>query len=226
MRSVGPTDPPEYNWLYSIPAAVFTGGFLLAAQTGFAGLVQAGYLASSILCISTLHSVRFKLLKSHVIPARFPFWTWLPVYCKARQCARHAGRWLRFPYILGCRRVPASCPRAIRYASCCRRHDWFNHWEEDYRHGATSDGRRLAVFFFLLRIGAGGELTLLRVCTALHSVVGLAAVLTSIGSVLADVGHASMLHVWIPTVFHLADRSLILGFSSSLLPISVFSLAE
>jgi len=49
--SVGPTDPPEYNWLYSIPAAVFTGGFLLAAQTGFAGLVQAGYLASSILCI-------------------------------------------------------------------------------------------------------------------------------------------------------------------------------
>ena len=55
MRSVGPTDPPEYNWLYSIPAAVFTGGFLLAAQTGFAGLVQAGYLASSILCIGRRH---------------------------------------------------------------------------------------------------------------------------------------------------------------------------
>lgn len=41
----------------------------------------------------------------------------------------------------------------------------------------------------------GGELTLLCICIALHSVVGLAAVLTSIGSVLADVGHASMLHV-------------------------------
>ena len=24
----GPSDPPEYSWLYSIPAVVFTGGFL------------------------------------------------------------------------------------------------------------------------------------------------------------------------------------------------------
>ncbi|EEB90408.1 hypothetical protein MPER_11391 [Moniliophthora perniciosa FA553] len=46
-----PTDPPEYSWLYSIPAAVFTGGFLAAASTGMAGLVQAGYLTSSVLCI-------------------------------------------------------------------------------------------------------------------------------------------------------------------------------
>jgi len=71
MRSVGPTDPPEYNWLYSIPAAVFTGGFLLAAQTGFAGLVQAGYLTSSILCISTPHLVRPKSPNSsnfHQVP--------------------------------------------------------------------------------------------------------------------------------------------------------------
>jgi NAD(P) transhydrogenase len=62
---VGPTDPPEYNWLYSIPAAVFTGGFLLAAQTGFAGLVQAGYLTSSILCISRRHFFGLRLLYSH-----------------------------------------------------------------------------------------------------------------------------------------------------------------
>lgn len=39
---------------------------------------------------------------------------------------------------------------------------------------------------------------LMTALTALHSVVGLAAVLTSIGSVLADVGHASMLHVRTP----------------------------
>lgn len=49
-----PTDPPEYPWLYAIPAAVFGGGFLAAAGTGMAGLVQAGYLVSSVLCISSI----------------------------------------------------------------------------------------------------------------------------------------------------------------------------
>lgn len=32
---------------------MFTGGFLAAAHTGMAGLVQAGYLTSSILCIGS-----------------------------------------------------------------------------------------------------------------------------------------------------------------------------
>ncbi|KAH7913737.1 NAD(P) transhydrogenase beta subunit-domain-containing protein [Hygrophoropsis aurantiaca] len=49
-----PTDPPEYSWLYGVPAVVFTGGFLAAASTGMAGLVQAGYLTSSVLCIGSL----------------------------------------------------------------------------------------------------------------------------------------------------------------------------
>ncbi|KIK57733.1 hypothetical protein GYMLUDRAFT_75344 [Collybiopsis luxurians FD-317 M1] len=49
-----PTDPPEYPWMYSIPAVVFTGAFLTAASTGMAGLVQAGYLTSSLLCIGSL----------------------------------------------------------------------------------------------------------------------------------------------------------------------------
>jgi NAD(P) transhydrogenase len=49
-----PTDPPEYPWLYAIPAVVFGGGFVAAASTGMAGLVQAGYLVSSILCISSI----------------------------------------------------------------------------------------------------------------------------------------------------------------------------
>ncbi|KAL4077098.1 NAD(P) transhydrogenase beta subunit-domain-containing protein, partial [Scleroderma yunnanense] len=49
-----PTDPPEYSWLYGVPAIVFTGAFLAAASTGMAGLVQAGYLASSMLCIGSL----------------------------------------------------------------------------------------------------------------------------------------------------------------------------
>jgi NAD(P) transhydrogenase len=50
----GPTDPPEYPWLYAIPAAVFGGGFIAAASTGAAGIVQAGYLVSSVLCIGSL----------------------------------------------------------------------------------------------------------------------------------------------------------------------------
>lgn len=52
-----PTDPPEYPWLYAVPAVVFGGGFLAAASTGAAGLVQAGYMVSSILCISSISSL-------------------------------------------------------------------------------------------------------------------------------------------------------------------------
>lgn len=48
----GPTDPPEYPWLYAIPGLIFGGGYIAAASTGMAGLVQAGYLVSSVLCIS------------------------------------------------------------------------------------------------------------------------------------------------------------------------------
>lgn len=51
-----PTDPPEYPWLYAIPGVLFGGGFLAAASTGMAGLVQAGYLVSSLLCIGKLIS--------------------------------------------------------------------------------------------------------------------------------------------------------------------------
>ncbi|GAB1202345.1 hypothetical protein APSETT445_000957 [Aspergillus pseudonomiae] len=50
----GPTDPPEYPWLYAIPAVLFGGGFVAAASTGMAGLVQAGYLISSVLCIGSI----------------------------------------------------------------------------------------------------------------------------------------------------------------------------
>jgi NAD(P) transhydrogenase len=46
-----PTDPPEYPWLYAIPGVLFSGGFIAAASTGMGGLVQAGYLVSSLLCI-------------------------------------------------------------------------------------------------------------------------------------------------------------------------------
>jgi len=50
----GPTDPAEYPWLYAIPGVLFGGGYIAAASTGVAGLVQAGYLVSSLLCISSI----------------------------------------------------------------------------------------------------------------------------------------------------------------------------
>jgi H+-translocating NAD(P) transhydrogenase len=50
----GKTDPPEYPWLYAIPGILFGGGYIAAASTGMAGLVQAGYLASSLLCIGKI----------------------------------------------------------------------------------------------------------------------------------------------------------------------------
>lgn len=52
-----PTDPPEYPWMYAIPGVLFGGGFLAAASTGAAGLIQAGYMVSSILCISSISSL-------------------------------------------------------------------------------------------------------------------------------------------------------------------------
>jgi len=70
LNCIGPGDPPEYSWLYGIPAVVFTGGFLAAAHTGMAGLVQAGYLTSSVLCIGPSFS--------------FPLWNlW---FCSEQSC--------------------------------------------------------------------------------------------------------------------------------------------
>lgn len=48
------TDPPEYGWLYAVPALVFGGGFVWAASTGTAGLVAAGYFVSTLLSIGAL----------------------------------------------------------------------------------------------------------------------------------------------------------------------------
>ncbi|KAK1920705.1 mitochondrial putative NAD(P) transhydrogenase [Papiliotrema laurentii] len=49
-----PTDLPEYSWLYTIPAAIFGGGFVWASSTGLGGLVQAGYFLSTLLSIGAL----------------------------------------------------------------------------------------------------------------------------------------------------------------------------
>lgn len=49
-----PTDPPEYNYLYGIPAAAFLGAYSLAALNGYPEIHQAAYLASSLCCVGAL----------------------------------------------------------------------------------------------------------------------------------------------------------------------------
>jgi len=50
-----PDDPPEYNYLYGIPAAAFLGGYALSATQGtFPDIHQATYLAASLCCVGAL----------------------------------------------------------------------------------------------------------------------------------------------------------------------------
>lgn len=148
-----PTDPPEYPWLYGIPATLFTGGLIAAASTGAAGLVQAGYLVSSLLCIGSISSL-------------------------ASQTTARMGN------ILGILGVGSGVLASLLAV------------------GFSPDV--MAQFGGLAAIGSIAGLLIGRRITptdlpqtvaALHSVVGLAAVLTSIGSVMADVSHASTLHL-------------------------------
>ncbi|KAJ3999159.1 NAD(P) transhydrogenase beta subunit-domain-containing protein [Lentinula boryana] len=148
-----PTDPPEYPWLYSIPAVVFTGGFLAAAHTGMDGLVQAGYLASSVLCIGSLSGL-------------------------ASQTTARQGNILG---ILGVSSGILASLAAVGFPP-----------------------EVLAQFVAVAAMGGtigsivGRRITateLPQMVAMLHSVVGLAAVLTSIGSVMQDLAHASTLHM-------------------------------
>ncbi|EGN93251.1 hypothetical protein SERLA73DRAFT_172168 [Serpula lacrymans var. lacrymans S7.3] len=148
-----PTDPPEYSWLYAVPAVVFTGGFLAAASTGMAGLVQAGYLTSSILCIGSLSGL-------------------------ASQTTARQGNALG---ILGVGSGILASLAAVGFPPAV-----------------------LVQFAGVSAVGAtigsiiGRRITateLPQMVAALHSVVGLAAVFTSIGSVIADPSHISTLHM-------------------------------
>jgi NAD(P) transhydrogenase len=148
-----PTDPPEYPWLYGIPAVLFGGGFLAAASTGAAGLVQAGYLVSSVLCIGSISSL-------------------------ASQATARMGNTLG---MLGVGSGVLASLLAVGFSP-----------------------EVLVQFLGLAAVGAlagfriGKRITptdLPQTVAALHSVVGLAAVLTSIGSVMAGIDHASTLHL-------------------------------
>ncbi|EON97672.1 putative nad transhydrogenase protein [Phaeoacremonium minimum UCRPA7] len=148
-----PTDPPEYPWMYAIPGALFGGGFLAAASTGAAGLVQAGYLVSSVLCISSLSGL-------------------------ATQATARMGNMLG---MLGVGSGVLASLLAVGFSP-----------EVLTQFGA------LATIGSILGFVIGKRITptdLPQTVAALHSVVGLAAVLTSIGSVMADLSHVSTLHL-------------------------------
>uniref|UniRef100_H3CUQ7 NAD(P) transhydrogenase, mitochondrial n=1 Tax=Tetraodon nigroviridis TaxID=99883 RepID=H3CUQ7_TETNG len=48
-----PTDPPEYNYLYLLPAGVFVGGYGTALQAGY-NIEQMMYLGSGLCCVGAL----------------------------------------------------------------------------------------------------------------------------------------------------------------------------
>lgn len=148
-----PTDPAEYPWLYAVPGVLFGGGFIAAATTGMAGLVQAGYLVSSVLCISSISG--------------------LSTMNTARQ-----GNLLG---ILGVGSGVLASLAAVGFPPAV-----------------------LVQFGALAGLGGivgaliGRRITpteLPQTVAALHSVVGLAAVLTSIGSILGHIANISILHM-------------------------------
>ena len=148
-----PTDPPEYPWLYAIPGVLFGGGYIAAVSTGMAGLVQAGYLVSSVLCIGSLTGLASQTtarsgnlmgilgvgsgVLASLVAVGFPMETLI-------QCLAVAGVGSLAGGLIGRRITPTELPQTV---------------------------------------------------AALHSVVGLAAVLTSIGSVMAAIEHVDMLHM-------------------------------
>jgi H+-translocating NAD(P) transhydrogenase len=148
-----PTDPAEFPWLYAVPALVFGGGYVAAASTGMAGLVQAGYLISSILCVSSLSGL-------------------------ASQATARRGNLLG---ILGVFSGILASLAAVGFSN-----------EVLAQFGA------LAAVGTVVGMSIGRRITptsLPQTVAALHSVVGLAAVLTSIGSVLGHGGDISTLHM-------------------------------
>ncbi|KAJ2901940.1 uncharacterized protein MKZ38_001241 [Zalerion maritima] len=148
-----PTDPPEYPWLYAIPATLFGGGYLAAAATGAAGLVQAGYAVSSVLCISSISSL-------------------------GSQATARMGNMLG---MLGVGSGVLASLLAVGFSP-----------------EVLTQFGGLAALGSIAGMLIGKRITptdLPQTVAALHSVVGLAAVLTSIGSVMADIADPSTLHL-------------------------------
>ncbi|KAJ5702611.1 hypothetical protein N7488_010159 [Penicillium malachiteum] len=148
-----PTDPPEYPWMYAVPAVIFGGGFIAAANTGMSGLVQAGYLISTILCMSSISGLA------------------------SQQTARRGN-------ILGILGVISGIIASLAAVGFTP--------ETMTQFAVVAGSGALVGGLIGRRITPTG---LPQTVAALHSVVGLAAVLTSIGSVLVDIDDITTLHM-------------------------------
>ncbi|KAF2760936.1 PNTB-domain-containing protein [Pseudovirgaria hyperparasitica] len=148
-----PTDPPEYPWLYSVPALLFGGGYLAAATTGAAGLVQGGYLLSSVLCMTSIQS--------------------LSSMTSARQGNVLGMLGVSTGILASLHAVGFSMEVLVQFA------------------GLAGIGGMIGAVFG----SRVSPISLPQTVALLHSVVGLAAVLTSIGSVLGGIDHVSTLHL-------------------------------
>ena len=136
-----------------LPAVIFGGGYVAAASTGLDGLVQAGYLVSSILCMTSLSG-----LASQVTARRGNLFGILGVFSGILASLLAVG------------------------------------WDTE----TLIQFGGLAAAGTIVGMTIGRRITptsLPQTVAALHSVVGLAAVLTSIGSVVGHSGDITTLHL-------------------------------
>lgn len=147
-----PNDPPEYTYLWGIPAAVFGTGFLVALNAGSGGLVPAGYLASTLLCMGSLTGL-------------------------SSQTTARAGNIMG---MLGVGIGVVSTLAATGYSTAVMG-----------QFGIITVAGAVLGTIIARRVT---PIQLPQCVAALHSVVGLAAVLTSIASVMSDLGHLTALH--------------------------------
>jgi len=56
------TDPPEFNYLYGIPASGFIAAYIFAAANGFPEVHQMAYLGSSLCCVGMFCAMYYKQL--------------------------------------------------------------------------------------------------------------------------------------------------------------------
>ncbi|KAF2234253.1 NAD(P) transhydrogenase [Viridothelium virens] len=148
-----PSDPPEYPYLYAVPGLLFAGGYLAAASTGMAGLVQAGYIVSSVLCIGSISGLSSQLT--------------------ARQ-----------GNILGILGVGSGILASLAAVG--------------FPPDVLMQFAGVAGVGSLIGLLIGRRITptdLPQTVAALHSVVGLSAVMTSIASVMAHISEISALHL-------------------------------
>ena len=135
------------------------------------GLIQAGYLTSSVLCIST--SGAFDSLDSSIDASSTGSISGLASQATARQGNILGMLGVGSGILASLAAVGFPVETLVQFAGVSALGGL----------AGTIIGRRITA------------IELPQMVAALHSVVGLAAVLTSIASVLADVGHASTLHL-------------------------------